>query len=124
MRDLDAMPRPGFDRRTFLKMTGSLGRRLFGGGTSFGKTEERSRVLRVRASPISTFSPNAGGRKEWPAACNTSNRSRIKPNLILSGGDHVMDAVRQKRDRTQVQWDLWKNVLKAEKLNPRQIVAR
>ncbi len=41
-----------------------------------------------------------------------------KPDLILFGGDCVMDAFEQTRERTQAQWDLWKGILKAENSIP------
>lgn len=37
-----------------------------------------------------------------------------KPELILCGGDCVMDSFGQTRDRTKLQWDLWHRVLKGE----------
>jgi 3',5'-cyclic AMP phosphodiesterase CpdA len=41
-----------------------------------------------------------------------------KPALILSGGDHVMDCVRQPRERTRVQWELWQRISQAENSIP------
>ncbi len=40
------------------------------------------------------------------------------PGLILTGGDHVMDAAAQGRDRTRLQWDLWSRILAAENAIP------
>lgn len=37
-----------------------------------------------------------------------------KPELILTGGDTVMDSFEQDRGRTAALWDLWKSVVKAE----------
>lgn len=41
-----------------------------------------------------------------------------KPDLIVTGGDHVMDSFEQNRDRTQLQWDLFKRVMGAEACAP------
>lgn len=37
-----------------------------------------------------------------------------KPDLILITGDCIMDSFRKDRARTQLQWDLWNTVMKAE----------
>src|SRR5262245_8306539 len=49
------------------------------------------------------------------AACMRHVQSqKDKPELILFGGDCVMDAFGQSRDRTRTQWDVWHKVLKDE----------
>jgi 3',5'-cyclic AMP phosphodiesterase CpdA len=56
---------------------------------------------------------------EGMAAClRHIQEATDKPDLILSGGDHVMDCVRQTRDRTRIQWDIWERVLAAENAIP------
>ncbi len=37
-----------------------------------------------------------------------------KPDLILNGGDSIMDALGASEDRTRVQWDLWNQILAEE----------
>jgi Icc protein len=52
---------------------------------------------------------------EGMAAClRHMQGQKDKPDLILFGGDCVMDAFAQTRTRTKLQWDLWHRVLKAE----------
>lgn len=41
-----------------------------------------------------------------------------KPELILTGGDHVMDSFEQEFGRTRSLWDLWKSVAKNESSIP------
>ncbi len=37
-----------------------------------------------------------------------------QPDLIITGGDSIMDSLATDDARTQVQWDLWKSILKNE----------
>ncbi|MGQ9650789.1 MAG: metallophosphoesterase family protein [Phycisphaerae bacterium] len=37
-----------------------------------------------------------------------------KPDLIFTGGDHIMDSIGANQARTREQWDLYRKVLKAE----------
>ena len=55
------------------------------------------------------------GAAEGLAQCLRHVQSqKDKPDLILLTGDCVMDSYKQQRPRTQLQWDLWKSVIKAE----------
>ena len=52
---------------------------------------------------------------EGMAACLRHVQSQPdRPDLLLFGGDCVMDAFSQSRDRTRTQWDVWSRVLEAE----------
>ncbi|WP_406694792.1 metallophosphoesterase [Singulisphaera sp. Ch08] len=111
-------PPQGFDRRSFLKMTGGLAAAFAAGGTSFGKPSERNRVLRVAHITDIHVQPERRAPEGLASCLKHIQSLQDKPDLILSGGDHVMDSVRQTRDRTKTQWDIWTNVLKAENSIP------
>lgn len=83
-----------------------------------GATAGRSRVLRVAHVTDIHVQPERRA-PEGMAACLAHIQSLDgKPDLILTGGDHVMDAAAQGRDRTRLQWDVWARVLRAENSIP------
>jgi Icc protein len=41
-----------------------------------------------------------------------------KPDFILNGGDTIMDALSQSKDRVKLQWELWHSILKNENSLP------
>lgn len=45
-------------------------------------------------------------------------QQRDKPTFILHGGDVIMDALKEDRDRVQKQWDTWHSVAKANNSLP------
>ncbi len=112
------MPDPPsrLDRRGFLKAAGglALGSSLAGRSVPAAPAPNRKRVLRVAHLTDFHVQPERKA-PEGMAACLAHVRSLPeKPGLILTGGDHVMDAVQQNRDRTVIQWEVWKRVLHAE----------
>jgi 3',5'-cyclic-AMP phosphodiesterase len=106
------------DRRTFLKWSGGLAAGLAVERASVGELTSRKRVLRVAHLTDIHVQPERRAAEGMAACLRHVQSSSDKPGLILSGGDHVMDAARQKRDRTRIQWDLWTNVLRAENSIP------
>src|SRR4029078_1308192 len=106
-------------RRDFLK--GGVG--LVAGGVAtgisvLGKTAERKRVLRVAHLTDIHVQPELRAPEGMASCLRHLNAAADKPDLILSGGDHVMDCVRQPRARTQVQWNLWKGISTGENSIP------
>ena len=79
-----------------------------------GANGERKRVLRVAHLTDVHVQPERSAG-EGLAACVRHVQSQAdKPDVIFTGGDHVMDSTRRDRARTQVQWDVWRTVMKAE----------
>jgi 3',5'-cyclic AMP phosphodiesterase CpdA len=74
----------------------------------------RRRVLRVAHLTDVHVQPELRAPEGMAACLRHVQELADRPDLILSGGDHVMDCVRQPRERTRVQWDLWKQVVAAE----------
>jgi 3',5'-cyclic AMP phosphodiesterase CpdA len=75
---------------------------------------ERKRVLRVAHLTDVHVQPELRAPEGMATCLRHVQAVADKPDLILSGGDHVMDCIRQPRERTRVQWDLWKRISTAE----------
>src|SRR5687767_14217528 len=75
---------------------------------------QRRRVLRVAHLTDVHVQPERGAA-EGLAACLRHVQSRSdKPDVIFTGGDHVMDSLSKDRARTELQWDVWRRGLKAD----------
>ncbi len=105
-------------RRTFLASGIGLAATSLTAGLNGIAAAERKRVLRVAHLTDVHVQPELRAPEGMAACLRHVQTSADKPDLILSGGDHVMDCVRQTRDRTQVQWDLWKRISSAENSIP------
>lgn len=107
------------DRRGFLKAAGGLAlASTVAGRPASAAAPERNRVLRVAHLADFHVQPERKAPEGMAACLSHVQELPIKPGLILSGGDHVMDACAQSRDRTVTQWDVWNRVLKAENSIP------
>jgi 3',5'-cyclic AMP phosphodiesterase CpdA len=107
----------GLTRRHFLQTAGAgiAGLAIGQAGLANGA---RRRVLRVAHLTDVHVQPELHAPEGMTACLRHLQAMPDRPELILSGGDHVMDCVRQTRDRTRVQWDLWSQVLAAETAIP------
>jgi len=76
------------------------------------------RVLRVAHMTDVHVQPELRAPEGMAACLRHIQELPDKPGLILSGGDHVMDCIRQPRDRTRVQWNLWKRIVTDENTLP------
>jgi 3',5'-cyclic AMP phosphodiesterase CpdA len=102
------------DRRQFLSAAalgaGALGRPA--------RAEDAAkRVLRVAHLTDTHIQPELRAA-DGVAACLRHVNGTAKPDLILTGGDHIMDAFEQPRERSQLQWGLWAKTLKQENAVP------
>jgi 3',5'-cyclic AMP phosphodiesterase CpdA len=107
------------NRRTLLRGSAALALGSLAGRRGLAEgTNPPRRVLRVaHITDIHVQPERRAG--EGMAACLKHVQSLDEaPGLILTGGDHVMDAAAQGRDRTKLQWDLWSRVLRAENSIP------
>lgn len=111
-------------RRDFLKTAaagGAAAAALAASGAASGTetsgdrpAADRRRVLRLAHLTDVHVQPELRAA-EGMAACLRHVQSRPDaPEMILFGGDCVMDAFAQTRERADAQWDVWKRVLKAE----------
>src|SRR5262245_529099 len=56
--------------------------------------------------------PERGSPDGFAKALQSLAQLNPAPQFIITGGDHVMDALLQKRERTDTQWDLYLKVLR------------
>ena len=80
--------------------------------------DSRQRVLRVAHLTDIHLQPELEAARGFARCLEHVNSTEQRPDLILSGGDHIMDAFRQTKARTASQWDLWESVLKKENSIP------
>jgi 3',5'-cyclic AMP phosphodiesterase CpdA len=100
------------DRRSFLRATAGLAAGLALPSVAAAK-HDKKRVLRVAHLTDTHIQPELRAGEGVAACLSHVNGLKDKPELILTGGDHIMDAFAHKRDRTTLQWDLWKKTLQA-----------
>ncbi len=98
------------DRRTFL----TAGAVAVTSSTVGSANPTRKRVLRVAHLTDVHVQPELKAPEGMAVCLRHVQSQQDKPDLILFGGDCIMDAFAQTRERTRVQWDVWHKVLKAE----------
>jgi 3',5'-cyclic AMP phosphodiesterase CpdA len=74
----------------------------------------RKRTLRVAHLTDVHVKPELGAVEGLTAALRHVQALDDAPQLLLTGGDAIMDALAVDAARTELQWDLWKRVLKNE----------
>lgn len=82
-------------------------RRATGGGN-------RTRVLRVAHLTDIHVPPEPKGGEGFAACLRHIHALADRPDLIVNGGDMVMDSLGAGEDRMRVQWDLFTHILKTE----------
>lgn len=73
----------------------------------------RKRVLRVAHLTDIHVQPELGAPKGMESAIEHAQGLKDKPNMIITGGDLVMDSFGADAARTKTQWDIFQSVLKA-----------
>src|SRR5262245_21315846 len=58
--------------------------------------------------------PELHGGEGMSACLRHVNALADKPDLIITGGDQVMDSFERERDRVKLLWDLWGSCLKSD----------
>lgn len=79
-----------------------------------GEPIARQRSLRIAHLTDIHVQPERRAGEGLAACLHHVQRLDDKPDLILSGGDHVMDSFEADDTRTALQWNLWTNGLKAD----------
>lgn len=104
---------PDLSRRNFLTAAAAL----LGAGRLARSAEEkaaRRRVLRLAHLTDVHLQPEKQAAEGFAKCLAHVQSQSDKPDLILFGGDNIMDSFDQTKDRTRIQWDLWHRVLKAD----------
>lgn len=85
-----------------------------GVGPRFARAAGRKRVLRVAHLTDIHVQPERKAGEGMAAALRHMQSLPDKPELVLTGGDQVMDSFAADEARTKTQWELWRKVLKDE----------
>lgn len=78
----------------------------------------RTRSLRVAHLTDIHVQPEKRAGEGLAAALRHVQSQKDRPDLIITGGDSVMDSMEATFDRTRTQWDLWQAVFKGENSLP------
>lgn len=81
------------------------------GAVSKGKTHGKH-VLRIAHMTDIHVQPERGAKQGLIAALEHVQNLKDKPDLIVTGGDTIMDCFAKDADRTALQWELFKKVMK------------
>src|SRR5688572_10253734 len=71
-----------------------------------------ARALRIAHLTDIHVQPELRAGEGMSACLRHVNAMADKPNLIITGGDQVMDTFDQGHDRSKTLWELWKSCLK------------
>lgn len=74
---------------------------------------DRKRVLRIAHLTDIHVQPERGAPQGMEACLRHALDRKDKPDMILTGGDLIMDSFGADKDRTKAQWDVFSRVLKA-----------
>lgn len=114
-----------FSRRQFLGAAGAtiVGAGLAGPGARHGaaqqaqehqREQQKQRVLRLGHLNDVHVQPERGATDGMVAALRHVQRSDEPPQLILTGGDAIMDSLAAGSERTNLQWRIWHQVIRDE----------
>ncbi|MDX2114273.1 MAG: metallophosphoesterase [Planctomycetota bacterium] len=100
-------------RRDILGSLAAAGGALaLGGGGAFGQDAGRKRAVRLAHMTDSHIQPERGAF-DGVAACLTHAMGLAdRPELVVTGGDLIMDGFEQPRERTAAQWDLFRRAFR------------
>lgn len=101
-----------WNRREFLWTTAGLC-----GATTLARANapaEKKRSLRIAHLTDIHVQPEREAARGMAACLHHVQEQSDKVDLVLVGGDCVMDSFGATQDRTRQQWDVWKGVLKAD----------
>jgi len=108
------MPTPTMTRRSLLAAGAGAAILATQSARSEPIVSRPGRSIRLAHLTDVHVQPELAADKGLVSCLNHVQTLADKPEMILSGGDAVMDSFGQPRDRTRLQWDLWRSVLKGE----------
>lgn len=76
--------------------------------------KKAKRVLRLAHITDIHMQPEKEAAKKFAQCLHHIQNLKDKPDVIFSGGDTIMDALKQERERVETQWNLWHSVIKNE----------
>jgi len=81
-------------------------------------TPTSKRALRIAHLTDIHVQPEKKGEEGMAETLRQVNGMKDRPDLILTGGDQIMNAFGAEADRVKTQWDLYQKVMKAENSLP------
>jgi 3',5'-cyclic AMP phosphodiesterase CpdA len=102
------------DRRRWLQTAGLSAAVAWAGGEALAASETKKRSLRLAHLTDIHVQPELGADMGMAACLRHVQAQSDRPDLILTGGDSVMESFAQDAARTQLQWDVWRKVLRSE----------
>lgn len=76
--------------------------------------QKRERVLRIAHLTDMHVQPERKAGEGLAKCLHHVQRHKERPDLVLTGGDTIMDCMSHDEARTRAQWAVWKRVLQAE----------
>lgn len=107
------------NRRQLLKNAGLLSLAAGFGFNAFGANNTaKKRVLRFAHLTDVHIEPELNAPAGLAKCLQHLQLQKDQPSFILSGGDSIFDALRQPKDRVELQWDLWHTAFKQDNALP------
>lgn len=88
---------------------------------AYAQPAERRRALRIAHLTDAHVQPEHRA-DEGLRACLRHAQTNHSPDLVVAGGDQIMDALAKPAERVQLQFDLWNRIIKEECHTPIQYV--
>lgn len=109
-------PSPNVSRREVIRIAGAAALGLAGARSALAQSANpsRQRVLRIAHLTDIHIAPERRAAEGFTACLKHVQSQKDKPDLIFTGGDHIMDSIGANEARTREQWELYRKVLKAE----------
>lgn len=122
IEQLNPLPHNQTSRRAWLKTFGLIGvglcssRPVYAAENDNGNSSASADKRALRLAQISDIhlQPELGAVDGFTKCLHHIQSQKDAPKLILNTGDCIMDSMARKMPRTQLQWDLWKKILKEE----------
>jgi 3',5'-cyclic-AMP phosphodiesterase len=106
-------------RRDLMKLAGVAAAGLcLPGSPAQARPTPAGRPLRIAHLTDIHVQPELRANEGMSACLRHVNGLKDRPDLIVTGGDQIMDAFDQGRERSQVLWDLWNSCLKSDNSIP------
>ena len=104
-------------RKTFLQNSAAVIGSSFLPSLSFA---EEAKKKAIRFAHVTDIHVKPGAIPEAGMTKALQHVQELKPNVdfIINGGDSIMDALEADKQKTQIQWDLFKNILQKENSLP------
>ena len=101
---------------------GLLTSRALGASAKPGASAPGLRPFRIAHLTDMHVQPERRAGEGYAAALASLERLSPRPDLIVTGGDHVMDSFEQTLERTRTQWDVYHRAIAATKIPVKSVI--